>query len=64
MSVCVLVYVAALVRAEVISEQADIIAALTVDVLNGTVKAYDKGMYNLYSVCITDVSIWAHVSCI
>ena len=57
MSVCVLVYVAALVRAEVISEQADIIAALTVDVLNGTVKAYDQGTYNLYSVCTTAVSI-------
>ena len=52
-----LVFVAALVRAEVISEQADIVAALTVDVLNGTVRAYDQGTYNPYSVCTTDVSI-------
>lgn len=35
----------ALVRAEIISEQADIVAALTLDVLDGTVRAYDQGIH-------------------
>ena len=49
----ILAVCAALVRAEVISEQADIVAALTVDALNGTVRAYDQGM-GLCSTCVSE----------
>lgn len=50
--VVVLVLCVALVRAEIISEQADIVAALTVDVLHGTVRAYDQGRDSAPCVCV------------
>lgn len=40
----------ALSRAETIAKQADIIAALSLDVLQGTPKAFDYGI--LYVVCV------------
>lgn len=55
--VVVLVLCVALVRAEIISEQADIVAALTVDVLHGTVRAYDQGR-TLLHVCVCGELTW------
>ena len=37
----------ALHRAEMIAKQADIVAALTLDALQGTPKAFDYGMHTL-----------------
>ena len=35
----------ALHRAEIIAKQADVVAALTIEVLKGTPKAFDEGKY-------------------
>ena len=43
-------YCLAVSRAKNIARQADIVAALTLEVLQGSVVAYDTGMYHTFSV--------------
>lgn len=42
-------------RAGAIARQADIIAALTLEVLKGTTRAFDTGEYWAFLVCLTAV---------
>ena len=47
----------ALFRAELIAKQADVVAALTLDVLQGTPRAFDYGRWGTFGVSVSIV--WA-----
>ena len=41
----------ALYRAEMITKQADVVAALSIDVLQGTPRAFDRGTTRTVTIC-------------
>ena len=47
--------VEALARAELIAKEADVVAAITLEALQGTTRAFDYGITFLYNYCGSDV---------